>query len=116
MQFNFNNLKYPIIYAPFMHVNGMALFPFIVLSKKKFKNNPQIIQHEIIHLKQQLELLILPFYILYLLNYLVNLLRYKNHNKAYLNIIFEKEAYANDTDVLYLHQRTFWAFIKYLKR
>ncbi|TAH03378.1 MAG: hypothetical protein EAZ15_03400 [Sphingobacteriales bacterium] len=87
---NLIKIKYPIIFAPFMHVSGMALFPFIVLSKKKFIHNPQIIRHEIIHLKQQLELLILPFYALYLLNYLVNLLKYKNHNKAYLNIVFEQ--------------------------
>ncbi len=113
---NLINSKYPIIYAPFMHVNGMAIFPFIVISKKKFIHNPQIIQHEIIHLKQQLELLILPFYALYLLNYIANLLKYKNHTKAYLNIVFEKEAYANDLDVLYLQKRTFWAFIKYFER
>lgn len=106
-------MKYPIIHAPFMRVSGIALFPFILISKKAFKNNRQIMQHEIIHLKQQLELLVLPFYILYLINYLLNLIRYKNHHKAYLNIIFEQEAYANDKDILYLQQRKFWAFIKY---
>ena len=105
---------YLIIHTPFMRVSGMALFPFILINKKAFKNNRQIMQHEIIHLKQQLELLILPFYFFYVLNYLLNLIKYKNHNKAYLNIVFEKEAYDNDTNKVYLQKRPFWAFIKYL--
>lgn len=68
-----------------------------------------------IHLRQELELLILPFYILYLLNYLFNLWRYKDRGKAYLNIVFEKEAYANEAETGYLRERKFWAWLKFLK-
>lgn len=109
-------MKYPIIYAPFMKVSGMALFPFILVSQKSFIKDEDIIRHETIHLKQQLELLVLPFYLLYFLNYLINLCRYKNHYKAYFEIIFEREAYAKDKDILYLLHRPFWAFMAYFKR
>lgn len=109
-------MKYPILYVPFMKVSGMALFPFILVSQKSFIKDEVIIRHEIIHLKQQLELLVLPFYLLYFLNYLINLCRYKNHYKAYFEIVFEREAYAKDKDILYLRHRPFWAFMAYFKR
>ena len=70
--------------------------------------------HEFIHLRQQLELLIVPFYILYLLNYLVNLVYYQNHFLAYKNIAFEREAYENDANPAYLIKRKFASWRHYL--
>jgi hypothetical protein len=102
-----------ILVVPFMRADGMALYPFILIRKEAFKNDQVLIRHERIHLKQQLEMLILPFYLLYLLNYLLNRIRLKNHNKAYLNIVFEKEANANEVNPAYLRQRSFWAWLKY---
>ncbi|AFD55134.1 hypothetical protein RA0C_0118 [Riemerella anatipestifer ATCC 11845 = DSM 15868] len=64
--------------------------------------------HEKIHLRQQLELLILPFFVWYGLNYLWNLIKYKNHREAYRNIIFEQEAYENQNDLEYLKNRKLW--------
>jgi hypothetical protein len=72
--------------------------------------------HEFIHFRQQIELLIIPFYILYLLNYLINLTRYHNHIEAYRNILFEREAYENDINLSYLSERRFAAWTSYLKR
>jgi hypothetical protein len=60
--------------------------------------------HEFIHFRQQIELLIIPFYILYLLNYLINLIRYHKHTEAYRNILFEREAYENDSNLSYLSE------------
>lgn len=108
-------MKYPIIYVPFMKVSGMALFPFILVSQRSFIKDENIIRHETIHLRQQLELLIVPFYLLYLINYFINLYRYKSHYEAYYHIIFEREAYARDRNVLYLQHRPFWAFMAYWK-
>lgn len=96
-----------------MRVGGMALFPFILLKDAAFKHDAVFMNHERIHLRQQLELLVLPFYILYLINYLFNLLRYKDHNKAYLNIVFEREAYTNEYDPNYLSRRKFCTFLRY---
>jgi hypothetical protein len=108
-------MGYPVIVVPFLNVDGMALFPFILVKSQRIKNDPLLIRHETIHMKQALELLVLPFYILYLLNYLANRLKYRNHNKAYMEIAFEKEAYQNECDVTYLKRRRLWAWRFYLK-
>lgn len=100
---------------PNLPVQGMALFPFLLLKEKKFRQNKQLINHELIHFRQQIELLIIPFYILYFLNYLINLIRYHNHMKAYRNIVFEKEAYENDSNLSYLSERSFAAWTAYLR-
>ena len=84
---------------------GMALFPFVLVKYDFDKANGTFVNHEKIHLRQQLELLILPFFIWYFLEYFVRLLHYKNTNLAYRNISFEREAYANDDDLQYLKKR-----------
>jgi len=91
--------------------NGMAIFPFILLKNVAQKNDKVLINHEKIHLKQQLELFIIPFYILYLLFYLINLLRYKNHYQAYYHIPFEQEAYQNEQKLNYLEHRRYYAWL-----
>ncbi|MEE1946380.1 hypothetical protein VRU48_14745 [Pedobacter sp. KR3-3] len=85
--------------------SGMALFPFILVKNHALKTDRSLINHEQIHLRQQLELLVIPFYVFYLLNYLINLLRFRNHHQAYLQICFEREAFANELDFDYLKQR-----------
>lgn len=91
---------------------GMALFPFILVKYEALKKDIIIINHERIHLRQQLELLIFPFYLLYLLNYLINLLRFRNHDLAYRNIIFEKEAYQFENDLTYLKKRNWFGWLR----
>ena len=91
----------------------MALFPFILLQNKGLLNDAVMINHERIHLRQQAELLIIPFYILYLANYLVNIIIYRDHNKAYLNIVFEREAYEKEADMVYLKQRKWFSWARY---
>ncbi len=76
---------------------------------------PSFIRHEKIHLQQQLELGILPFYILYGLFYALNRLRGMGHNIAYRQIIFEIEAYACDATPGYLEKRKPYAWWKYRK-
>ncbi len=56
-----------------------------------------VINHERIHTAQQRELLFIPFYILYVFEWLIRLIQYRNRNDAYMNISFEREAYANVT-------------------
>ena len=109
-------MKLPIILVPFLPAAGMALFPFILVKTIGLKAHKTLVNHEKIHLKQQLELLIIPFYILYLLHYLFNLLRYFNHDKAYRNIIFEREAYQNDKNLSYLNNRSLWAWTAYFSK
>ena len=105
-------MKAPILIVKNLPAAGMAIFPFILLKNIKLKQDQSIINHEKIHLCQQLELLILPFYILYLINYLINLIRYQEHHKAYLNIVFEKEAYRQELNMEYLKKRNWYGWIK----
>lgn len=95
-------------------VRGITIFPFIVLSFKKDKLNPILLNHEKIHIRQQIELLVIPFFIWYGLEFIVRYFQYKSWNKAYMNISFERDAYQNEKNLHYLKQRSFWNFIKYI--
>lgn len=103
-----------IIVCPWLKVSAMALFPFILIQRPQFKHDQKLIRHETIHLYQELELIIIPFYIIYLFNYLINLCRYRDHDKAYFHIMFEREAYQREADINYLKHRPFWAWIKFI--
>lgn len=93
---------------------GLAVFPFVFVKYSLDKENPVFVNHERIHLRQQLELLIIPFFVLYFLEFLVRLIQYRNRDLAYRNISFEREAYANEKNFDYLKQRSFWNFLKYV--
>lgn len=93
---------------------GLTLFPFIVVSDYDLKQNLVMINHEKIHIRQQIEMLVLPFFIWYGTEFLIKWIKYKDKNLAYRNISFEKEAYANEKDLNYLKQRSFWKFLSYL--
>ncbi|MEN9488701.1 MAG: hypothetical protein RL494_966 [Bacteroidota bacterium] len=94
--------------------SGITVFPFIVLKSKHYRYNKTIVNHEKIHIRQQLELGIIPFYIWYFLDFLIKFIQYKDRSKAYKNIVFEREAYANEKDLDYLKKRSFWRFLNYL--
>lgn len=82
----------------------MALYPFILINRKKNINSVTL-NHERIHLAQQLEMLIIPFYIVYLFELLT---------KGYRNISFEKEAYENERNLNYIRERKSYGWTKYL--
>jgi len=93
---------------------GLSLWPFIFLKSHSLKKDVVLINHEKIHLRQQLELLIVPFYVLYLLEWVMRTVIYMNSYKAYQNLSFEREAYFNEKDSEYLKNRRPFSFIKYL--
>lgn len=93
---------------------GITLWPFVVMCSKELKQDRIFLNHESIHLRQQEELLVLPFYLWYVMEYMVRLFQFKNRHQAYKNISFEREAYANEKDLNYLQKRSFWTFLKYV--
>lgn len=95
---------------------GITLFPFVFVKHAQLKLNKVFVNHERIHLKQQLELLILPFFIWYGFEFLLRYSQCKNWHEAYRNISFEREAYENEADLDYLKSRSFFSFLKYLYR
>ena len=93
---------------------GLTVFPFVLIKCRLDFKNKILVNHEKIHIRQQKELLVLPFFLWYFVEYAVRLLQYKNANLAYRNISFEREAYANELDLNYLETRHFFNFLNYL--
>ncbi|RYZ82855.1 MAG: hypothetical protein EOP06_21000 [Proteobacteria bacterium] len=93
---------------------GLTLYPFVILASENDKNNPTTIAHERIHLRQQLEMLILPFFAWYAIEFLIRLLQHRTLYLAYRNISFEREAYENEKSPGYLKSRAFWRFLRYM--
>ena len=101
-----------LVVVPFLWVDGITLWPFVLVRRP----NPPIflINHERIHLRQQLELGLILFYLWYLFEYIYRHFQYKDHYRAYRNISFEREAFANDRDLTYLNNRKWYGFWKYV--
>ena len=79
----------------------------------KYRLSRQELNHEYIHTLQQRELLFVGFYIIYIIEWLVRLIQYRNAFKAYLNISFEREAYDRMKDLNYTKHREMFAWTKY---
>jgi len=94
--------------------NGITIYPFVFLKRKVLGQDKILVNHERIHLRQQIELLILPFYLWYVIEFLIRLFQYKTWHLAYKNISFEREAYSNEVNLNYLKSRRFWRFLKYV--
>lgn len=93
---------------PFKGFRAITLWPFIFV-RKGCEFNEIHLNHEKIHARQQLELLIILFYLIYLIEQLVRLIITGNLHKAYRDISFEKEAYANESNLDYLKNRKWFA-------
>ena len=94
---------------------GVTIYPFVFLKYKGLKTDATLINHERIHLQQQLELLVLPFYVIYVVEFSIRLMQYRDWKTAYRNISFERECYLNETNLEYLKTRTPWRFLKYIR-
>lgn len=94
-----------IIYNKFIPFRGYkAINLFGIVFAKKFLNKVDI-NHESIHTAQMKELLFVGFYIWYLIEWLILLIKYRGFKQAYKNIRFEKEAYLHEKDLQYLNKR-----------
>lgn len=93
--------------------SGLTVYPFVFLRHRHQAQDAVIIRHEKIHIQQQLELLVLPFFAWYAVEFLYRLIQYRDRKLAYYNISFEREAYQHEKDPGYLKRRSLWAFFKY---
>ncbi|WP_308993817.1 hypothetical protein QLS71_010250 [Mariniflexile litorale] len=94
---------------------GFACYPFVFLKSKELKKDSVLLNHENIHLRQQIEMLLIPFFLIYGMEFLMRFIQYGNRHVAYRNISFEREAYTHETNLDYLKHRKFWSFLKYLR-
>lgn len=109
MKLIYNNL------IPFKGFAAINLFG-ILFVRKNITLTDRCLNHERIHTIQGCEMAWIFFYAWYLIEFLIRLIQYRNVHKAYRNIIFERETYANDDDYGYLENRKSFAFLKYLKQ
>ncbi|UKJ07982.1 hypothetical protein [Solitalea lacus] len=93
---------------------AITLWPFVILKSTELKKDWTLINHERIHLRQQIELLLVFFYLWYAIEFLARWIICRDTNKAYHHICFEKEAYLNDNNPEYLNTRKLFSFLKYL--
>ncbi|MDC7994531.1 hypothetical protein [Altibacter sp. HG106] len=96
------------------NIRAITLWPIVIVRDKACLQNSVLLQHERIHLRQQLELLVIPFYIWYLIEFAIRWMFSGNWDKAYRNISFEREAYQHERDPDYLQSRSWGEFLKYI--
>jgi len=94
--------------------NAITIYPFIILKNKSLKYDSILLNHELIHIKQQKELYWIFFFVWYFIEYVIKLIYFKNSYDAYKNISFEREAYSNELNPDYLTNRKKFNFLKYL--
>ena len=128
-----------IIVAPWLlpgKTIAFTFYPFIFVRDKNL--SAETMNHERIHLAQQLEMMISGvvisallflkiridiywyllfsisfFYLWYYIEYLIRACMLKSFSEAYYRISFEMEAYSNEKNHLYLKTRIVWAFLKW---
>lgn len=99
---------------PFKGYKAVNLFGILFVRGDAVISSTDI-NHEEIHTAQMKEMLYVFFYLWYVVEWLVRLVRYRNAHTAYRNIGFECEAYMNQGSMGYLQGRGRYAWVKYLK-
>ncbi|MEK7113326.1 MAG: hypothetical protein AAB873_00695, partial [Patescibacteria group bacterium] len=98
-------------------IRAISLFSVIIFQDFEYANKRGWLSHELIHFRQELELLIIPFLLIYLGEYFYwRLVKRKSHIESYLLISFEQEAYANEMNDNYLKERKFCAWTAFFSK
>lgn len=118
--------------VPWGGFKAMALWPFIFIRSDK-KMKAEDLRHEKIHGRQQAELLIVGFWILYVVNCIVEFClcsanqnrgqqtnpRYKRRNlwhRISHALVLEREAYSKQGDKQYLEKRPWMGWTKFFNK
>ncbi|MDE7154512.1 MAG: hypothetical protein K2O00_08770 [Muribaculaceae bacterium] len=91
-------------FIPFGNYSAINLFG-VIFVREGIRVTPRLINHESIHTAQMRELLYLPFYFIYILEWIVRLAITMNLHRAYRTISFEREAYDHDAEPDYISCR-----------
>lgn len=94
---------------PFGRFDAMVVWPFVFV---KDDVSDKVINHERIHARQQIEMLVIFFFMWYVVEWLIR--KIFGNGIAYRNISFEREAYLNQLNSDYLQHRKFFSWTKYL--
>jgi len=108
------NSKIPKILSPFSPVEIWAINvgPWVWCRGDLTKT---VKRHETIHFQQQLELLFIIHWFLYVMFWIIGTVIYRSASLGYENSPFEREAYDNERRYTYLEKRKRYAWISYIK-
>lgn len=98
-------------FIPFPGYKAINLFG-ILFVRGNATIDDRTLRHESIHTSQMKEMLYVPFYLWYVVEWVVRLFMKGN---AYQNISFEREAYGNESNGSYLDSRRPFAWLEYLR-
>jgi hypothetical protein len=85
---------------PFVrNYRGMVVGRTILFKSDESEVSQTLFRHELIHQEQIDRHGIVRFYLIYLRDYLLNLWRLRNHDAAYRNIPFEREAFERQCEI-----------------
>ncbi|CAN5683249.1 hypothetical protein BH11PAT2_BH11PAT2_03780 [soil metagenome] len=97
------------------YAKGMAFFPFLFVSDIQYAQ-PWLINHELIHFRQQLETLFVGHELLSLFERLyARIVLKKTKSERYLYAASEQEAYRNQNNPDYLKHRRLWSIFTYVR-
>ena len=112
--FTFVAPKFLDLLSIFIKIDAITLWP-VVVSREPM--DQITINHERIHLKQQEELLVIGFYILYVYYWIRGMKKYEGSKRqrmlAYRNNPFEREAYQHQMSDIYTMRRKAYAWWEY---
>jgi hypothetical protein len=100
---------------PLKGFEAMNIAGFIFARKEYRPLSEKTIRHEKIHGRQTFEMIIVFFWLWYGIEWIVRWVQYRDADKAYRNISFEREAFKNEKNENYLNERKPFGWIKYLK-
>lgn len=108
-------------FIPFKKFYAITLFGYLIIRREnRYKPiSHRTMNHEMIHVAQANDFLpkvgYIPFYILYILEWLLKLIPCAIKRKsAYKAISFEQEAYNNELNFNYLDKRRRFSWAKYI--
>ena len=108
-----NNSKIPVWLSKLSPIDIWAIsFGFWVWCRGELSKTTK--RHETIHFQQQLELGFIFQWLLYVMFWLIGLVRYRDGAVAYKENPFEREAYANERKFTYLEKRKRYAWTAYI--
>lgn len=93
---------------------ALTFYPFIFM-RPDTRSHESLLQHEQIHIKQQLELLIIGAWMLYGIEYFyARYIKKLDKRQAYYYTALEQEAHRNSKVPNYLKQRKSYAVLRYV--
>ena len=98
---------------PFSGYKAINLFGILFVRKKAIIGSIDI-NHESIHTAQMKEMLYIPYYIWYGIEWLIRFMCCLGNKKAYRLVGFEQEAYTHEQDMQYLQNRKHFCWFTYI--